>query len=254
MATGNNRSLGRKSDGKFRATVDSATVIEKGDFLFYDTNDVKPASSQADQLSEGDNQGLLASRFAGISEGRSDNLDTDQILVDANRDREFEADAPSTTYEVGDLLGVDEAASGTALEDQKLAKVNSIDAAIAVCTRQELVAVAKVRYRLIRGGNLTERSRSKAPVVEVLAADRILTLADPEIISFDPAGARNIDLPPVAASAGRRFYISNEADAAEVMTIRLAGAGATVVTPTQNEAAILWCDGTSWRGLVGATS
>ena len=47
--------------------------------------------------------------------------------------------------------------------------------------------------------------------------------------------------------------VSNEADAAEVLTIRN-DAAATIVTPTQNEAALLWCDGTSWYGLVGATA
>ncbi len=91
-------------------------------------------------------------------------------------------------------------------------------------------------------------------VLEVLGADRVLTQAevdDNNIFSFDPAAARNLDLPAEADNAGIVLFIANTANAAEVITIRDDAAG-TVCTPTQAESAIVFCDGVSWRGIVGA--
>ena len=93
-------------------------------------------------------------------------------------------------------------------------------------------------------------------VLEVLSADRVLTQAevdDNNIFSFDPAAARNLDLPAEADNAGIVLFIHNEANAAEVITIR-DDAAATICTPTQNESAIVWCDGVSWRGGTLAAS
>ena len=109
--------------------VDSSTVIEVGDLIYLDTDDAKPASSQSDQSSEAANQRLFAAKFLGVSEHRSRNGDTDAIKVATAG--VFEFDCPSSSFEVGDLVGVDEAASGTALEDQKVASVAATDLSIA---------------------------------------------------------------------------------------------------------------------------
>ncbi len=94
-------------------------------------------------------------------------------------------------------------------------------------------------------------------VVETLAANRTLTQAEVDesnMFSFDPGGsARNLVLPAEATSAGIVLFINNTADAAEVITIQ-DDTPATVCTPTQNESAIVWCDGVSWFGLAGAAS
>lgn len=103
----------------------------------------------------------------------------------------------------------------------------------------------------------TTASRLPQKKVETLAADKTLTSKDLDKyngFAFDPGGAgRAVNLPAEAACNGCIVMISNEADAAEVLTIKNDG-GDTLVTPTQNEAALLWCDGTSWYGLVGATA
>lgn len=99
-------------------------------------------------------------------------------------------------------------------------------------------------------------SRFSAKTVETLSADRVITFEEVErynAFAFDPAGARNVDLPAESACEGAYLFISNEADAAEVITVR-DDAGGTIVTPTQAEAAFVWCDGTSWYGMVGASS
>ena len=62
-------------------------------------------------------------------------------------------------------------------------------------------------------------------VVETLAAHRTLTQAEVDesvIWSFDPGGsARNLILPAEANNAGTILFISNAADAAEVITIQV---------------------------------
>lgn len=92
---------------------------------------------------------------------------------------------------------------------------------------------------------------------ETLTGHRTLTIAEiseAQMWNFDPGGAgRNVVLPAVGVSAGLFLFIGNTADAAEVLTIQNAAA-ATICTPTQNESAIVWCDGATWRGIAGANS
>src|SRR5687767_15692273 len=98
--------------------VDETTVIEIGDLVYLETDDVRPASQQADQLTEEANQGLLASKFAGVAMQRSRDGDTAPIRVATSG--VFEFACPSGTFEVGALVGASEASSGTALEDQQV--------------------------------------------------------------------------------------------------------------------------------------
>lgn len=93
--------------------------------------------------------------------------------------------------------------------------------------------------------------------VETLTGHRTLTaaeVAECHIWSFDPGGAgRNLVLPAEADCAGLVLFIANAADGAEVLTIQ-DDTPATVCTPTQNESAIVWCDGAAWHGIAGAES
>lgn len=97
---------------------------------------------------------------------------------------------------------------------------------------------------------------------QLLLKNRTATLAGTETLTtlseplqlLDPGGAaRNVDLPAEASSDGLCFIIVNTADAAEVITVR-DDAAATVATLAQNEAAMVFCDGVSWRSLVGANT
>jgi hypothetical protein len=94
-------------------------------------------------------------------------------------------------------------------------------------------------------------------VVETLSGARTLTQAEVDesvIWSFDPGGAgRTLTLPAEATSTGTILFISNEADGIEVLTIN-DDAAALVCSPTQDEAAIVFCDGVSWFGLVGSSA
>jgi hypothetical protein len=114
--------------------VDSATVIEIGDMLFIDTDDAKPASSQTDQGTELANQQLFHDLFAGVAMQASRSGDTQPIRVATTG--VFEFDCVSTTLEVGDLMGSDENAGGTALLNQTVAKVAAASAAVGRCAKR----------------------------------------------------------------------------------------------------------------------
>lgn len=80
-------------------------------------------------------------------------------------------------------------------------------------------------------------------------------VAEQTIWVIDPGGAgRKILLPAEADCKGLMLVIKNSADAAEILTIKEDSDTTTIVTPTQNETAILFCNGTTWMGIAGANS
>lgn len=91
-------------------------------------------------------------------------------------------------------------------------------------------------------------SNKQLTLSETLGADRILTAAEFSnygVIDFDPAAARNVDLPAgSAALAGQQIILRNSANAAETITLRLTAGGTTIATIDQNETAVVLCHGT----------
>lgn len=133
----------------FVGAVDSATVIEIGDMVFLDTDDVKPASSQAAGSSLALTQGSLHDKFFGVAAQRSRSGDTDPIRVDTAGVFEFPCD--STNWEIGDLVGPAES-SAFALEDQKVVRLGVFgsgleDRAIGRCAGRG-TGLTKVMVRL----------------------------------------------------------------------------------------------------------
>ena len=83
-----------------------------------------------------------------------------------------------------------------------------------------------------------------------LAGNITLVKQSPTLQYMDPGGAaRTVTLPAEADSDGLVFVIVNRADAAEVITVQDDGT-TTIVTPTQNEVAVCFCDGVGWSGFV----
>lgn len=136
------------------AAVDSATVIEIGDLVYQDTDDAKPASSQADQGSETANQELFADNFLGVAMQRSRSGDTDPIRVATTG--VFDFDCPSGTFELGDLLGVDENSGGNGLLDQQVAAVGASKYAVGRVAKRVATAATSllvdVRSTVMTGG------------------------------------------------------------------------------------------------------
>lgn len=137
--------------------VDSATAIEIGDLLYLDTDDAKPAASQADQLTKAANQEMFHDHFLGVAMQRSRNGDTDPVRVATSG--VFEFTCPSATCEVGDLIGDDEASNGTQLENQQVAKVATANLAIGRCAHRVHPASTRVLVDIVstvmRGGPQT---------------------------------------------------------------------------------------------------
>ena len=127
--------------------VDSSTVIEIGDLVYLDTDDAKPASAQADAGTEAGNQEAFHDNFLGVAMQQSRDGDTADIRVATSG--VFEFVCPSGTFELGDLLGVDEAASGTALEDQKVASVAGENLAVGRCAKRVATASTSVLVDIV---------------------------------------------------------------------------------------------------------
>jgi hypothetical protein len=136
------------------AAVDAATVIEIGDLLFQEVDDARPASALADQGTEAGNQEALADKFLGVAMQRSRSGDTDPIRVATTG--VFEFDCPSTTFELGDLIGPHENAAGNALLNQQLTKVAAAKCAIARIAKRAGTPVTTVlvdiRSTVMTGG------------------------------------------------------------------------------------------------------
>lgn len=82
--------------------------------------------------------------------------------------------------------------------------------------------------------------------VETLAAAKTLTKDSERFQKLDPdGGARNVDLPAEASSAGLSFYIENTGGLGANLTVRN-DTPATVVTLANNRACWAICDGTDW--------
>lgn len=130
----------RHAPGLAYVAVDSATVIEIGDIVYLDTNDVKPASTAA--LWDTDlatTQAALKDICLGIAMSASASGETDPVLV--SHGAVYEMDAASAAYEIGDLVGADKAA-GNALLAQ------TVEAAVAA-------SAIGVVYKSSAGVNVT---------------------------------------------------------------------------------------------------
>jgi hypothetical protein len=124
-------------------------VIEIGDMVYLDTDDAKPAASQADQGTESANQQLFHDVFAGVAMQASRAGDTQPIRVATTG--VFEFDCLSTTLEVGDLMCSDENGGGTALLNQTVAKVTSANAAVGRCAKRLNPAGTRVLVDIVSG-------------------------------------------------------------------------------------------------------
>ncbi len=134
--------------------VVAETVIEIGDLVHLDNGVAYPASSQEDVGTEAGNQEQFHDVFIGVAMQCSPAGNAEPIRVATSG--VFEFDCASGTFEVGDLMAVDEAASGTALEDQVVAKVVTPNLAIGRCPKRVNPAgtrvLVEIASTLLRGG------------------------------------------------------------------------------------------------------
>ncbi len=143
------RILGDSVPDRATFAFDGSILVEQYDLMYHDSNDVKPASSQADQGTEERNQAAFAPKFAGLAGDTRLAADTDALTdFPVLTDVVCDMDCASATFEVGDLLTVDEASGGTALEDAKLVKTTNRELAIGYAMERHASAVTRVKCRL----------------------------------------------------------------------------------------------------------
>ena len=90
---------------------------------------------------------------------------------------------------------------------------------------------------------------------DTLAGEYTLDVDSPTVQVLDPGGAsRDVLLPAEADAENLIFVIFNAADASENLVVKEDSDTTTIVTIAQNEGAILHCNGTDWKGIVGANT
>lgn len=127
--------------------VDADTVIEIGDLLWLDTDDVKPASAQADQGSEGINQEFFKDKFAGVAMQASPAGEAGTVRVATLGVFEFDCDA--ATFEVGDLIAPTENGTSDGLMNQKVGSVASVTSALGRCAARANPARTRVLVDIV---------------------------------------------------------------------------------------------------------
>lgn len=108
----------------------------------------------------------------------------------------------------------------------------------------------------VRADDIRVMSKAKFGVnIQTLGATYTMTHDMPPLQFLDPGGAgRTVLLPTEADSKGLFFIITNRADAAEDLTVKEDSGTTTIGTISQNECAILVCDGVTWTIGVGTTT
>lgn len=127
-----------------RPAVDSATVIERGDICWLDTDDVKPASSYTWSSSDSATQAAFTAVFLGIADDASPSGDTDPINVDISATSVYEFTCVSATYEIGNTFAVD-GNGADAIYDQVLEKVATASRCIARARNRATSSTTKVK-------------------------------------------------------------------------------------------------------------
>lgn len=115
--------------------VDTDTVIEIGDLVVLDTDDVKPASSISYGASLVATQELVHDTFVGVAMQASPAGQSSDVRVATSG--VFEFDQASTTVQVGTRIGVDDNAAGDAMLNQQVIAVaeSAPEASIGRCAK-----------------------------------------------------------------------------------------------------------------------
>ena len=134
--------------------VASATNIEIGDLIYLSSGAAKPAALQADAGTEAANQEAFHDAFAGVAMQCSP-VGVDEPIRIATSGV-FELECLSAAFDVGDLIGADEATSGTALLNQTVVEVATPNLAVGRCAKHVNPAATRVLVEVVstvmRGG------------------------------------------------------------------------------------------------------
>ena len=247
--------------------ADASLAIDIGDLMYHTGDDAKPASSQTDQGSEHLNQQEFAKNFIGVSQSARLSTQTTAGVVRVQTDGLYEFTCTSATFEIGDLVGADEASSGTALEDQSVKKVTAPHLAIGVVVKRYSSATTKVWCRL--KGRVSSDIESANSDVQYRTADdsevTTLNVISPKAKTVHVEGVTNdandfVVLPSLAevpdghritmiAGAGANFEVRTPATSAEEINSEdCDGTKEYLMTDTQIHEFIKIDDTIGWMG------
>ena len=129
-----------------RLRVDSGTVLEAGDLVYLDADDVKPAKDFPWTTDLATTQGAFAAVLVGVCHQQSADGETDDVSVDLSPLSVYEFDVNADVYEVGDALGPDEQASK--LMNQQLETVANAAQGIARAAEYKAASSSLLRVTL----------------------------------------------------------------------------------------------------------
>lgn len=227
-----NKQRYRSGDRKERlCACDTGTAIEIGDLLWMDTDDVKPAASLTDQTLERWNQIKFANLFVGVAmEAHPANSGARNIRVATAG--VFEFIAASDTYEIGTAIAIDEATSGTALENQTVVDADFTFQAIGRVAKREPTTTTTVQIEIeprwwsdpIPAGSnwlYGDRNEILIPVDETTAID----IGD--IAWLDADDAKNAELQGDQGNEGANQQLLHDVFCGIAMSAKAAGAAGT---------------------------
>lgn len=113
-----------------RPSADSATVIERGDICYLDTDDVKTPAQYTWATSDAATQAALANVFLGIADEAKAAGAAGLVNVDISATSVYEFTCVATTWEVGNTFAID-GNGADAMFDQVLEKTATATCAIA---------------------------------------------------------------------------------------------------------------------------
>lgn len=129
-----------------KVRVDSATVLEAGDLVYLDTDDVKPAKDFPWTTDLATTQAAFAAVFLGVCHQPSGSGETADVSVDLSPHAVYEFNVNPATYEVGKILGPDEQSSK--LMNQQLEAVASAGLGIARAAEYKAASASLLRVTL----------------------------------------------------------------------------------------------------------
>jgi len=134
--------------------VDSPTVINRGDAVWLDSDDVKPASDFTWDTDIFTTRAAFAAKFAGVALGHSASGETSEIPVQVGGFIRF--GFAGSTYEVGDPVAMDKA-SGNAMLNDRLETSSASECTFRVRERGEVQDGGKLLveiYSAFAGANV----------------------------------------------------------------------------------------------------
>lgn len=240
----------------------ASLAVGIGDLLYWDT--VTPAplpfSQLADQGTAAKQQAKLAPLFVGVA--NSARLASDAGVLTPLRvliDGIWEFACDSSTFAIGDYVGA--SYNTNVARDQQVAKVAGAHMAIGRVIKRYASATTKVKVRLMSRyllGFIDPFIKAPLPIPYTLTtlADQDNTLTVDTLTKYlkqtPTANPRKLIMPTEALCGGIELNITNLTAMTNGIQVRDSGDAATVVTVAAAKSGIVWCDGTTWRGICSA--